>query len=243
MLSIGTTYLDGAPRVVLALRDAEDITEVARYASRGVDVLEARIDQYSQTDAAYVQAHLARLRPFPLLGTIRYAAEGGAWKGSEAERQALFMAILPSVDAVDIELGASIRDAVVAAARGAGRLVLGSFHDFQSMPPIAALEAKIAEGDAAGVDIVKIAVTCDDAESLQRLAAFTLAHRHRPIVTIGMGLAGTASRIFFPALGSLLTYTFLGAPTAPGQLTCEETLHYLTAFYPARMRRSQEPAP
>ncbi len=102
MLSIGTTYLDGAPRVVLALRDAEDLTEVARFASRGVDVLEARIDQFTQTDAAYVQGYLARLRPFPLLGTIRYAAEGGGWKASEAEREALFRAILPSVDAVNV---------------------------------------------------------------------------------------------------------------------------------------------
>ena len=83
-------------------------------------------------------------------------------------------------------------------------------------------------------------VTCHDTVALQNLAEFTLAHRHRPLVTIGMGAAGAASRIFFPALGSLLTYTFLGAPTAPGQLTCEETLHYLTAFYPTRMRRAQD---
>jgi 3-dehydroquinate dehydratase-1 len=240
MLSIGTTYLDGAPRVVLALRDAEDLTEVARFASRGVDVLEARIDQFTQTDAAYVQGYLARLRPFPLLGTIRYAAEGGGWTASEAEREALFRAILPSVDAVDIELGASIRDAVIASAHAAGRLVLGSFHDFEGMPSRAVLDAKVAEGDAAGVDVVKIAVTCHDTVALQNLAEFTLAHRHRPLVTIGMGAAGAASRIFFPALGSLLTYTFLGEPTAPGQLTCEETLHYLTAFYPSRMRRAQD---
>lgn len=240
MLSIGTTDLDGAPRVVLALRDAEDLTEVARYASRGVDVLEARIDQFTQSDAAHVQGYLARLRPFPLLGTIRSAAEGGAWKGTEAERATLFRAIIPSVDAIDIELGAPIRDEVIASAHAAKRLVVGSFHDFQGMPARAVLDAKVAEADAAGVDVVKIAVTCHDAAALQDLAAFTLAHRPRPLVTIGMGAAGTASRIFFPALGSLLTYTFLGEPMAPGQLTCEETLHYLTAFYPSRMRRAQD---
>jgi 3-dehydroquinate dehydratase-1 len=48
-----------------------------------------------------------------------------------------------------------------------------------------------------------------------------------------MGEAGTLSRVFFPAAGSLLTYGHVGRPTAPGQLGRAELSALVRRFYPA----------
>jgi 3-dehydroquinate dehydratase-1 len=235
MISIGSSKLDGTPRVVLAVRPGTDREAIAACMAQGVDVVELRVDHGADCGAEAVLAEVARLTPWPVLATIRWAPESGGWRGTEAERLALYRALLPAVDAVDVELEArEIRDGVIAAAHGLGKPVLGSFHDFSGTPNLARLEGLARDADECGADILKIAVTCGTRADLQRLASFTLAHRHRPLVTIAMGPEGLASRVFFPALGSLLTYTFLGAPTAPGQLTCGDTLHYLRVFYPER---------
>jgi len=174
----------------------------------------------------------ARFAGLPLLATIRSAAEGGGWKGTESERLALFRALLPHVGAVDIELSSTgILGEVTADARAAGLTVIGSHHNFTETPPDGDLDAVVQAGATAGADIVKVAARCNSAADLRRLAAFTLRHEDRAMVVIGMGPAGMLSRVFFPALGSLLTYTFLGAPSAPGQLNSEETVKYLKLFY------------
>lgn len=235
MISIGPIALDGTPRVVLAVRPGEDRVAVERCMRAGADLIELRMDQGGDVSPGAARGEIARLRPWPVLATARRAEERGGWRGSEAARLALYEAVLPEVDAVDVELEArEIRDAVIAAARAHGKPVVGSFHDFDAMPPRARLEELAAEAAACGVDILKVAATCANAEEARELAGFTLAHRGRPLATIAMGPAGLASRVFFPMLGSLLTYTFAGTPTAPGQLTCGDTLHYLSVFYPER---------
>jgi 3-dehydroquinate dehydratase-1 len=47
------------------------------------------------------------------------------------------------------------------------------------------------------------------------------------LIVIGMGDAGVASRVLFPALGSLLTYAAAGTQTAPGQLALDEAVALL----------------
>jgi 3-dehydroquinate dehydratase-1 len=67
---------------------------------------------------------------------------------------------------------------------------------------------------------------------VQTLASLTLSNRSIGVITIGMGAHGALSRVLFPALGSLMTYTFIGVPTAPGQLELEDTCRLLRTFYP-----------
>ena len=233
MLHLGSVALDGTPRVVIAVRDGVPRDSVEAAIAAGADIVELRIDQFSSVAEEDVLRHLARYAGIPKLATIRAAWEGGAWHGSERERAALFRAVLPHVDAVDIELSSGeIREEVVESAHTAGKLVLGSYHHFEAVPSVEALEAIVADAAGTGVDLLKVAAYCGTRDELRRLAAFTLSQAGRGVVTVGMGPAGQVSRVFFPALGSLLTYTFLGAPTAPGQLNWEDTLEYLKAFYP-----------
>ncbi|HEY5595278.1 MAG TPA: type I 3-dehydroquinate dehydratase, partial [Nitrospiria bacterium] len=59
-----------------------------------------------------------------------------------------------------------------------------------------------------------------------------IANATKDIIVIAMGVEGALSRVFFPALGSLLTYAYLGQPTAPGQLGYKELFELLKKFYP-----------
>ncbi len=232
MLKIGSCVLGAHPRVVAAVSDGVPRQDAEVLLASGVDILELRIDTFSRCDTDHVVAEAVRQAGLLLLGTIRSAAEGGGWKGSEEERLALFRVLLPHIGAVDIELSsAEILDDVIAGARAAGPIVVGSHHNFCNIPADDELDAVVDAGVKAGVDIVKVAARCNTPGDLRRLAAFTLRHADRPMVVIGMGPAGMLSRIFFPALGSLLTYTFLGAPSAPGQLNSEDTVKYLKFFY------------
>ena len=232
MLKIGSCELGERPRVVAAVSDGVARKDAEVLLASGVDILELRVDTFSCCVTDYVAAEAARQAGLPLLGTIRSAAEGGGWKGGEAERLALFRAVMPHVGAVDIELSSKdILGDVVAEAHAAALTVIGSHHNFTETPADGDLDAVVEAGTRAGVDIVKVAARCNNPEDLRRLAAFTLRHGDRAMVVIGMGLAGMMSRVFFPALGSLLSYTFLGAPSAPGQLNSEDTVKYLRFFY------------
>ncbi len=232
---LGKVELGPAPRVVMALRDGIAREEVSRAVNAGVDALEFRIDLFSSCEASFVLREIQRHAGVPIVGTIRGAAEGGGWRGSESERLALYQSVLPCVDAVDIEIGAAeIAAAVVCEAREQHKLTIGSCHDFERTPTIEQLAAVVERGKALGVDVVKVAAECSEAEDVRRLAAFMLRHGETPLAVIGMGPLGRASRVFFPMLGSLLTYTFFGEATAPGQLNWQDTLKYLEAFYPAR---------
>lgn len=231
MLKIGPLTLGERPRAAIAIQGDVD-PALIRAAGEEV-VVELRLDALADQAPDALVNFTRRYAEFPLLATIRRREEGGAWKGTEAERLACYEAVLPEVHAVDVEIGADeIAPRVLSAARALGKLTIGSFHNFKATPPLEELESVHARGRTLGADIVKVAARCNNPDDLQRLAAFTLAHRDDQIITIGMGGHGLVSRIFFPALGSLLTYTFLGEPTAPGQLNCTDTLKYLGVFYP-----------
>ncbi len=240
MLYIGDVPLDGAPRIALAVRDGVDRAQIDVQMGEGVDLVELRIDQFSSRDPAYVLNEVGRYSGVPVLATIRMAAEGGAWNGSEEERLALYRAVLPLVQAVDVELAAeSTVVALAPEAKAAGKPLIGSFHDFHATPSTETLAALFERGKQLGVDVVKVAAFCNCSEDLYRLARFTLDHTDDPVIVIGMGEHGAPSRILFPGLASRLTYTFLGEPTAPGQLNCAATIQYLSGIFPG-FRRNRE---
>lgn len=233
MLRSGPLTLGEEPCVAVAIQKAVPPAEI-RAAGEGNLLVELRLDALDAPTPETVADFVRTYRDFPLLATIRHQDEGGGWRGNETERLACYEAVLPLVQAVDVEIEAGdITPRVVQAAQAAGKIVIGSFHDFEATPDTARLEAVHDKGRAMGVDVVKVAARCQRPDDLQRLAAFTLAHRADHVIVVGMGDYGLVSRIFFPALGSLVTYTFLGEPTAPGQLNCQDTLKYLGAFYPA----------
>jgi 3-dehydroquinate dehydratase-1 len=221
------------PRVIAPITERTPAAVLARAARQGLDLAEARVDLFRDTRAERVVPVLERARKLvPLLVTVRSASEGGAWRGSEAERLELYRALLPHADAVDIELAAPGRAALVKLAARARKPVVLSQHDFRRTPPDAALDRVVTRGFAAGADIVKIAAHLRDDADCARLTALFARHPGRPLVVIGMGDHGRKTRVLYPALGSLFTFAALGRGTAPGQLDWSAMRRELALFFP-----------
>ncbi|WP_433614277.1 type I 3-dehydroquinate dehydratase [Dactylosporangium sp. CA-139114] len=225
----------GAPLVAVSFGDEDPAGDAARARDLGVDLAELRIDWNRSAEPADV---LAAIEPFRaaglrILATIRSRAEGGRWAHDEGARLRLFEAILPAVDAVDVELSAGgILPGVVAAARAAARPVVVSYHDFDKTPGEEVLAGTVEAAKAAGADVVKISTMAHGPEDLRRLAGLLV--RYDSLIVIGMGAEGSATRVLFPVLGSRVTYSADGdRPSAPGQLPFEETVRLLETFSPA----------
>jgi 3-dehydroquinate dehydratase-1 len=185
----------------------------------GADLLELRID-LMDADARKTLLDLKKLG-LPVIITNRMKQEGGAWEGSEAERVQRLISLLPLADAVDIELCAEDRDAVVKKANSMGKTVIISTHDFQRTPGYEIMMGVIREAFEAGADIAKLAVMPHSFEDVLRLLEVTL-HSRYAVCTIAMGDIGRHSRVIAPIYGSVMTYGYADTPTAPGQLRVDE---------------------
>jgi 3-dehydroquinate dehydratase-1 len=233
MIHLGSTKLDGTPKIVLSLNDATPPDLIHESRRLGLDLVELRIDQYSSFDSRHVMREVARFKDCSTIATIRLKSEGGLWNLPEPERLELFKKVIPEVSAVDIELSAeTILPDVVQAAHAAKKIAMISYHNFDGTPTLNELNGILDEAKSFGADIVKIAAIAAKPEDIQTLAGFTIANAKRNIVVIAMGSEGALSRVFFPVLGSLLTYAYVGLSTAPGQVGYVELLAWLRKFYP-----------
>jgi 3-dehydroquinate dehydratase I len=233
MLSLGHVQLGSVPRIAAPLTDA-DLRAHAATAQRYADIVELRIDRFAHHDVAYVAdvCRAARALGLPLIATVRSAGEGGATALDDTHRLALFEAVAPLVDGLDIELRASICDRVVDLGDALDRLVIVSHHDFRLTPPDTDLAALFDAAALVDADVVKIAAYAASAGDADRLLGFLRARRERGLVVIAMGPHGIASRVFFPLLGSLITYGYVGEPGAPGQLPLAELHAELSRYSP-----------
>lgn len=232
MLQLGDVTLGSAPRVAVCLRDntaQETLDEIVR---AGADMVELRIDEFADWSPEYVLEQVRRIKQLPIIATVRAKHEGGAWDRDDKERLELYRRVAPHVQAIDIELSSLsiVFEAFKLAAR-VGILSIGSYHNFSETPDLRILEGCARQAQDMGADVAKIATFCAVAEDVRRLATFTASCPHA-VISMGMGPYGGLTRILFPALGSQLVYAACGRPTAPGQLSFQDTIAYLRAFYP-----------
>ena len=230
-IAIGRVSLGGVPRIVAAGGEAE-LDALASV--EDADVVELRADLFDDPRPETVGHALVRLRAAarPIILTVRAASEGGR-PLAESQRAALYAVGLPEADAIDVEIASTALVADLAPrVRAMGRTLILSAHAIDDTPPAETLLALVDRAFALGADLTKLAARARDLEDVRTLLGVTLAARHRGIVTLAMGDAGTLSRVFFPAAGSLLTYGHVGRPTAPGQLTVSELAALIRRLYP-----------
>ena len=192
------------------------------------DLVEFRVDKIGFKVNWLERCEEVEASGIPVIVTIRIAAEGGAWRGSDAERLRLFDDALSCVSVVDVELRSGIAAKVSEVARKQGKACIVSFHDFEKTPALAELRAVLAEAEALN-GIVKIVTMVNgegDVEILRELLGQT---RNAPLCVMGMGPLGTATRVSFARSGSCLTYGYLDTPSAPGQLSAAEMVKQLRA--------------
>ena len=234
MLNIGSVALDGTPRIVAAYTDKTPLNAIQRAERQGLDIAEARIDQFEMFDQSYVLEQLSRFTSTPVIATIRTESEGGKWRLTESERLALFRAAVFRADAFDVELSSSrILGGVIEAAHSVRKPVIVSWHDFVTTPEYEILLKQTDKAKSTGADLIKIATTVTEPEHVRTLARLVIERAGQNIAVTGMGSDGLLTRLCFPALGSLMTYCFLDQPTGPGQLHFDDTFRQLRLLYPA----------
>ena len=232
-LKIGRLTLGLSPKIVVPFRDRTPKREIEKAKRAGVDIAELRIDLFSSLKPSCVLKEAAKFKGIPTIATIRSEVEGGKWRFHDEKRLELFQAVIPKVDAVDIELSSKfILGLVVQTARRAKKLVIISYHNFERTPHLDELNEIRELAESQGADIVKIATMARGPADFRALAGFTVAHASKGIITVAMGKEAAVSRIVFPALGSLVTYAHLGKPTAPGQLDLKSMSGLIKKLYP-----------
>lgn len=229
---------EAAPAIAVPFTDTTSDDELGAFRDGGLDVAEIRIDRFATSDPDEISAQVRRFSALPTIVTVRSAAEGGEWRGSEPERLAVFRQAVSLADGVDIEWSSEeIRSDVIAAAKDADAVVVVSHHDFEATPSLDRLREIGTAARVAGADLVKIATTASDTADLQTLAAFTMEAAADGVIVVGMGPFGPASRVLLACLGARLTFAAGPEHTVDGQLLFDETFESLQRFSPEFAQR------
>jgi 3-dehydroquinate dehydratase I len=214
--------MSASPEVVATVTMPEDLAFLRanpRLADE-VDWLEFRLDDLrGQLDEAESVARGFRGR---LLITARHPDEGGKGNLSEGERSSMLRRFLPYAGWMDVELR-TVPGALelIREAQDGGVKVIGSFHDFEAMPPDALLGKAIATAMEHGLDAAKLAVRMEQIADIFVVAAM-VESSPIPLSAMGMGPVGKLSRLVLARAGSILNYGYLQTPNAPGQWPARE---------------------
>ncbi len=221
----------GRPLVAGVMVDSIDTRKVKRAKGWGADLIEVRLDTFKERDAEKLSKGLRNIRSagVGVLLTIRSVKEGGRLSIGDAERLSLFSSLVGEADLVDIELSSKrILSRVAEVVKGHGKGLIVSYHNFRKTPGAAKLEETIKRCRQSGADLVKIAAQAGKKEDVRILARFLL--ESDDIIAISMGGIGAFTRVFFPAIGSRITYGAITRSTAPGQLGLKELTGELVRY-------------
>lgn len=225
-VSIGSVPLGATPRVVAIIDEFLDMHHIRDLAKNGVDILEIRLDLLDGDipSLCLFVDKIKKLTGFPCIATARQTEE------NKDKRLDIFKAVIPFVDAVDIETDASIARQVITHAQT--KTIIVSEHDFEKTPDISHLEGIVAKAELLGAHIIKVATMAKHRQDVVRLMEFTAASQ-KNLVTIAMGEYGNITRVLAPVFGSLFTYGFVKKPVAPGQMSVNQLVEELRLYYPA----------
>lgn len=228
----------GCPKVIVPIvgTTAQDIlTKAASFTNIPLDVVEWRVDFYEdvfQTEKVLYTLNGLRdaLGETPLLFTFRTKKEGGEKEIDMDAYVKLNIAVIQSgyADAVDVEIfsGDDVVKQIIDAAHAAGRIVVGSNHDFGKTPTKSDLVYRLRKMQDLNADLPKIAVMPQNKKDVLTLLSATeemsRCYADRPIITMSMSATGVISRLCGEVFGSAMTFGTVGQASAPGQIPVEQ---------------------
>lgn len=204
---------------------AETQQQVAR-ATLQADLLELRLDLFD-FDAVKLIAALKNMTPLPVIFTLRRAAHGGQFNGSERDQLHRLRQLL-SLQPKYLDLEYAIDPAFFEEVRQnfPHIQIICSVHDWSTPPPdLPTFYATMRQQRAHLYKVVTQARHAIDA--LQMLTLVREAHqRGESLIGICLGEAGQLTRILAPVFGGAMTFAALDESccTAPGQLDAHTLL-------------------
>ena len=223
----GNLGLGLAPKVVGTVSQPGTLAKLAAGVERQCDIVELRLDLLGTANSDWLAAAQSiEAQGLPVVVTIRLASEGGQWTRPDAERFPIFEAALSQLTAADIEFRSPLLEKLSALAARHQKALIISYHDFERTPPVAELRQVIRKAANYGT-VVKIATLTQTEADLAALRELFTEQCSASVCLLGMGALGPVSRTILPRLGSCLTYGYLDAPVAPGQVAAAELLRQL----------------
>ncbi|MCM2674986.1 type I 3-dehydroquinate dehydratase [Alkalicoccobacillus plakortidis] len=198
------------------------------------DVLEWRADFFA--DLAKLDAVLATATSLRevigdtvLLFTIRSVQEGGQPISlTIAEQEELISRLIETelIDLLDIELASEFIGMDLLKQLSAKHHVkwIVSTHDFKKTPSFDQMIEFLQAGQAAGADLVKLAVMPQSSQDVLTLLSVTneaSAKLDIPVITMSMGKLGVSTRLIGDQFGSAMTFAVGHQASAPGQVPIE----------------------
>ena len=226
---LGNFVLGTTPRVVGTVSQADTLAKLAGAGTHDCNIVEVRLDLIGADTPGWLeQAKAIEAQGVPVIVTIRLATEGGKWTQPDETRLPLFQTALEHLSAADIELCSPLLKKVSALATRHQKTLIVSCHDFQKTPAADELRQIIRKASDCGT-IVKIATLVQTDADLATLRGLLSEKWPARICLLGMGRLGPQTRVLFPKLGSCLTYGYLDASVAPGQVHARELAQQLRA--------------
>lgn len=213
------------PRICVAL-GLSTTEELGRFAESefkdGNLFLEFRLDHLTHPASGIelISRFLARYPEAKILATCRHRDHHGHFKGSVGEQAGLLKSAAETgAFAVDLEIESAERVMADAESLRSRCALVISFHDFVGTPALQMVLRRLRRVPA---DAYKLVTTIRKPADTSRLVqCIRQQPPDVPLIALGMGEAGVATRILSPSLGCVYTYA---APadlvgTAPGQIS------------------------
>lgn len=198
-------------KIIISLTSVSQLADAQVY---NPDCIELRLDLMSlPMDTVHDRFRSVGI---PIVVTLRSAAEGGGFTGSEEAWGKFIDPWLDLAAYIDIERNYASYATRIHERRI--RIIASAHLDY--MPQRRELDFLERELRAYG-DIPKIVVTPEDEHDVLELISFTCA-APKPVCTGVMGEKNRYARAILPFFGSVFTYCHAGTPTAPGQLHIRE---------------------
>jgi len=207
--------------IVGTISSLDTLRDLAEHPSKleGCDVVELRFDEYMDlNEAKSLAREVGQHRP--ILITVRTNKEGGTWQIDDAHRFEFFKEFFEIATYADIELKSDLFAYQKRSDFPEKMTVISSFHNYDQCPSESEMADLIKQGEDWGVDIVKLAVFCNEEADRTTLENVLTSHPSSSLALMGMGPEGLETRFTLPKLGSKFTYGFLDKPAAPGQPSC-----------------------
>jgi len=218
----GSLILGLSPQIVGTVSQADTLTRLAVGVEHVCDIVEIRLDLIGAATSAWLEyARKIEAQGFPVVVTVRLESEGGRWTQADELRRPLFESALTNLSAADIELRSPLLSDVSALARRHKRALIVSYHDFAKTPSLNELRQILWKAATHGT-VVKIATFTQTETELVALRELFMEKCPVSLCVLGMGPLGPRTRLEFPKFGSCLTYGYLDAPVAPGQISARE---------------------
>ena len=230
---IGQLTLGTLPRVVGTLSTHDFLPSEYRTNDYSCDVVEVRLDEVSPNTHEWMKnCQAIEAAGFPVIVTFRLANEGGKWQEPDEKRESILSTAIENLACIDIELTSKLCVPLCRQAQELGKCIIVSYHNFERTPDFSELKDvldRILDIPCAIPKISTMVIENADVNTLKKLLETA---NLRPVCIIGMGSKGTKTRVFFPFLGSCLTYGYLDSPIAPGQLPSSTLIQYMRQLLP-----------